>query len=234
MVCVPVLYFLIWNPCTTMDDRLFNVFIEGSKHFFPLSLFVLIKKLLNKQLQRDKVKVCWLLSSLIIVCLLYLFLKSHSEVKCGLNLGSDKWENAQLILILFLFSKEHGGLCRDVWRRLHRGRMFSSIPWWYHTQRTQHGEEHHVHQYPVNSKNKNIGLQTHKHLLFSINSSYMQVITMQQKLSSVWLRSLFRSSLRNAGRRMMWWDGFSRFYLALTLLDMFKKKSVIGSLFTMQ
>lgn len=51
-----------------MDDRLFNVFIEGSKHFFPLSLFVLIKKLLNKQLQRDKVKVCWLLSSLIIVC----------------------------------------------------------------------------------------------------------------------------------------------------------------------
>lgn len=73
-----------------MDDRLFNVFIEGSKHFFPLSLFVLIKKLLNKQLQRDKVKVCWLLSSLIIVCLLYLFLKSHSEVKCGLNLGSDK------------------------------------------------------------------------------------------------------------------------------------------------
>lgn len=40
----------------------------------------------------------------------------------------------------FLSSKEHGGLCRHVWRRFHRGWLCCSVSGWHYSQCTKHSE----------------------------------------------------------------------------------------------
>ncbi len=171
-------------------------------HFSIVTICVNQTKVQNNLLRWEKCCVYLLLSSLLIVCFLYLpylpyffnvtqprnvvLIQTSDKEKHSFSAGENracitkyfritpwnatekikqqKCKNAPLIFMspnyinmFYLFFKEHGSVCRDVWWWIHRGWMSSSLPWWYHTQRPQHGAEHnlnYLHQYPVNSMNK--------------------------------------------------------------------------------
>lgn len=128
------------------------------------------------------------------------------DVTCLLSSQCKIVQNCTLTLVLrwiyllFLPHKEHGSLCRNVWRWIHRRWMFSSVPRRHHTQCTKHGKKE-GQSYRSGRTASVWGLI----FIMLFTSSCTQVIMMQLKLFSAWLRNHYQSSSRSAGPKMMWW-----------------------------